>query len=119
MQSALKDLKKKTGELPPPLAVAKRELEGQIALASKKEDKGFDKLQAAVRGERTLRYNEPPSYPRPVAEALGRRALESGKLQIAEEAFRIALDQFPESAHARAGLAETLKREGKAVPAGL
>ena len=63
-------------------------------------------------------YTEPPSYPRPVSEALGRMALENGKLQIAEDAFRQALEQYPESHRALTGLAETLRREGKPVAAG-
>jgi len=62
-------------------------------------------------------YTEPPSYPRPVSEALGRMALENG-LQIAEDAFRQALEQYPESHRALTGLAETLRRAGKPVAAG-
>jgi len=45
-------------------------------------------------------------------------ALENGKLQIAEDAFRQALEQYPESHRALTGLAETLRREGKLVAAG-
>ena len=63
-------------------------------------------------------YTEPPSYPRPVSETLGRMPLENGKLQIAEDAFRQALEQYPESHRALTGLAETLRREGKPVAAG-
>jgi hypothetical protein len=51
--------------------------------------------------ERTLRYTEPPSYPRPVLEIVGRKAIEESKPEIAEKAFREALDQFPESSRAR------------------
>ena len=42
-------------------------------------------------------------------------AQENGKLQIAEDAFRQALEQYPESHRALTGLAETLRREGKLV----
>ena len=42
----------------------------------------------------------------------------SGKLQIAEDAFRQALEQYPESHRALTGLAETLCRAGKPVAAG-
>jgi Flp pilus assembly protein TadD len=65
-----------------------------------------------------MRYNEPPSYPRPVLQALGEKALANGKLKVAESAFREALDQYPESSHALAGLSATLKREGKPLSAG-
>jgi len=44
-------------------------------------------------------------------------ALENGKLQIAEDAFRQALEQYPES-HRALTVAETLRRAGKPVAAG-
>jgi tetratricopeptide (TPR) repeat protein len=119
MDAALKELKAKTKDIPMPLRVARQELDGQIEFAAGKVDKSLRTLQAAVRAERALRYTEPPSYPRPVAEDLGRKALEKGKLQIAEDAFRQALDQYPESRRATTGLAETLRRVGKPVDAGL
>ena len=46
-------------------------------------------------------------------------ALESGKLQIAEDAYKQALEQYPASSRAMMGLAETLRRAGKPVAAGL
>jgi tetratricopeptide (TPR) repeat protein len=119
MDAALGDLAKKTKtDVPKPLEAAREELDGHIALAAHNTAHGFETLQAAARMERALRYTEPPSYPRPVLEVLGRKALANGQLQIAESAFREALDQYPESSRAVAGLAETLKREGKAVPSG-
>ena len=72
-----------------------------------------------MKAERALRYTEPPSYPRPVSEALGRMALESGKLEIAEDAYKQALEQYPGSNRAMTGLAETLRKAGKPVAAGL
>ena len=119
MNEALRVLKAKTKDTPPALLAARLELDGQIAFAAGKVDKALRTLQSAVRAERALRYTEPPSYPRPVAEILGRKALDKGKLQIAEEAFRQALEQYPESERAVTGLAETLRREGKSIAAGL
>ena len=112
MDAALKNLKLKTKskDSPKPLLVARQELDGQIAFAAGKIDKSLATLQAAVRAERALLYTEPPSYPRPVAEALGRKALEKGRLRIAEDAFRQALEQYPEDQRAVSGLAETGKR---------
>ncbi|MEO7652187.1 MAG: hypothetical protein ABIZ80_17115 [Bryobacteraceae bacterium] len=118
MDASMKSLKEKTKELPKQIEVGRQELDAQIALASKKIDRSMKRMQAASVAERALRYNEPPSYPRPVAEALGRRALEQGKLAIAESAFRTALEQYPESGRAASGLAETLRREGKPIAAG-
>jgi len=118
MDKALRQLGKKTNSDPPrPLHVAREELKGQVAFAAGKADESFRILEAAARQERALRYNEPPSYPRPVLEALGRLALKSGRLELAESAFREALEQYPESPRARDGLAETLRREGKPVVA--
>ncbi len=94
----------KTGDTPPPLVVARQELDGHIAFAAGKIDQSFRTLQAAVRAERALMYTEPPSYPRPVAEALGRKALEKGKSEIAEDAFRQELEQYPEAQRALSGL---------------
>ncbi|MBI1791308.1 MAG: hypothetical protein HYR60_27590 [Acidobacteria bacterium] len=119
MDESLKQLQAKTGQTPEPLKVARRELDGQVALARKKAGRAMRILEAAMHSERALRYNEPPSYPRPVGLALGRAALAQGKLALAETAFRQALDRYPESVGARDGLAETLRREGKAVAAGL
>lgn len=88
----------------PSLLVAKTELQAQMALANgkwKRAQKGFDK---AIAAERSLRYNEPPNYPRPVAEGLGRAALRRKDSQTAERAFRIALEQYPADWHAEAGL---------------
>lgn len=118
MEVSLKELKAKTQDIPKPLLVARQELDGQIAFASRKFDKSFETLQAAMRAERALRYTEPPSYPRPVAEALGPMALSRGKLAIAEAAFRQGLEQYPESRRSLDGLAETMRRSGKPMAAG-
>jgi hypothetical protein len=76
-------------------------------------------LQAVVDQERAMRYNEPPSYPRPVAQALGELALKAGKAELAEAAFRQALEQYPEFGRAQAGLAKAARPEAKALAAGL
>jgi hypothetical protein len=59
--------------------------------------------------ERSLRYTEPPSYPRPVLEVLGQKALAAGRLELAETAFKDTLDQYPEYPRALAGLEKTKK----------
>jgi tetratricopeptide (TPR) repeat protein len=105
MDAALADYKEKTKEdAPPYLKVAREELQGQIAVAAGELERGIKLLQDAAKQERALRYNEPPHYPRPVLEALGRLALRHGRTSLAESSFRGALDQYPESSHALAGL---------------
>lgn len=99
----------------PSLLVAKTELQAQLALASgnwKRAQKRFEKAMAA---ERSLRYNEPPNYPRPVAEPLGRAALRQKETQLAERAFRIALEQYPADWHAQNGLQALAGREVRAA----
>jgi tetratricopeptide (TPR) repeat protein len=119
METALKDLEKATGQVPPPLNVARAELGGHIAFARGKVDRSLQLLEAAVKQERSLRYNEPPSYPRPVAQVLGQFALKAGKPAIAEAAFKQALEQYPEFGRASAGLAEAQRAAAKSISAKL
>jgi tetratricopeptide (TPR) repeat protein len=112
LRAALRDLAVKTKRpTPEPLRVAGQELNGHIALASNKIDKGLGILQRTARLERSLRYSEPPSYPRPVLPVLGQAALQNGRLSLAESAFREALEQLPESARALRGLEQALRQE--------
>src|SRR5439155_22502846 len=105
-------------ELPGYLRVARKELEGQIAWAALHRTKSLALLQQAARMERALRYTEPPTYRRPVSEVVRRKAIEDGRPQMAEAAFRDALDEFPESRRALAGLADAQRREGKSRGSG-
>ncbi len=105
METALAELKKVVREgTAEPVEVAVQDLEGHILLASGKLDQSLKVLRKAADRERSLRYNEPPSYPRPVLVAIGNAALANGKLDLAERTFREALEQYPGSAGALAGL---------------
>jgi thiosulfate/3-mercaptopyruvate sulfurtransferase len=117
MARAMKDLKKAIDQIPPPLAVAQAELDGHIAFAAGKTDRSLATLETAVKQERALRYNEPPSYPRPVAQVLGQFALKAGKPELAEAAFRQALQQYPGFGRASAGLTEVARLTGKSLAA--
>ena len=99
-----------------PLVVAQLELKAHLAGNAGKK---IQLLERAARDERALRYTEPTSYPRPVLEVLGQVALKAGKAQIAERAFRDALEQYPESAGAKAGLRAALRSQNRPVEAGL
>ena len=103
------------GSPSPQLAVAKMELEAQLELRSGRAAKGLDLLERAANLELRLRYNEPPSYPRPVWEALGQSAMEWRDFARAESAFRRALQQNPASAAAQKGLAAALQQ--RSLPA--
>jgi len=116
MEAALKQLKDKTkNPTPAHFKVAKEELKGQVAIASNKAERGLKILQAASRKERSLRYSEPTSYPRPVIDVLAQAALRSGKLELAKTCFQEALEQNPSSPRAERGLAETVSRIEKGV----
>lgn len=112
MDAALKDFRVKVKQEPPaPLSVARDELKGQLA---RKIDTRLVLLDRAASRERALRYNEPPNYPRPIAEVIGQLALRHNKPQVAERAFRQALEQYPESALARTGLRAAVSRQNPA-----
>ncbi len=96
---------------PPELQVARRELAGQLALAQGQLGRGLKLLDSASKAERKLTYTEPPFYPRPVAEALGQEALKNDKIDMAEKAFRIALNQYPGDSHAQNGLKAALQTD--------
>jgi tetratricopeptide (TPR) repeat protein len=88
----------------PTLYVARTELDAQLALAGGNWGKARKMFEKAIAAERSLRYNEPPNYPRPAAEALGQAAMRKGDSRTAERAFRVALEQFPSDWHAESGL---------------
>ncbi|MBV8895395.1 MAG: hypothetical protein JO051_02710 [Acidobacteriaceae bacterium] len=92
--------------VPDPLRVARMELDGHVKGSLKK-------LEAAAQAELHMTYTEPPYYPRPVLEALGQRALDSGKPAVAEDAFRRALAQYPGSYRAQSGLRAALEKQNK------
>jgi tetratricopeptide (TPR) repeat protein len=90
--------------VPAELRVARLELAGHVLAARGKTDQALAKLTKLVERERALIYSEPPYYPRPVSESIGRIALEKGKLDLAEQAWKTALEQFPASVIAKRGL---------------
>jgi tetratricopeptide (TPR) repeat protein len=100
---------------PAPLAIARAELKAHLERSA---DKRVRLLEQAARREMALRYNEPPQYPRPVNEALGAFALSQGKNEVAARAYRAALEQYPDSVHAKRGLRAAAERSGKALEAG-
>lgn len=98
----------------PALRVAQQELKAHLAGNANRKLQQLDK---AARAELALRYNEPTSYPRPVFEVLGQVAMKEGRTDVAERAFRQALEQYPESVGAKAGLRAALEKQGRAVEA--
>lgn len=98
MRQAQQAFATKVGKAAPrEFVIGMEDLQGHIHIAEGNAARGLEVLEAASADERALRYNEPPIYPRPIAEAWGLAAQRAGKPLIAERAFRIALEQMPES----------------------
>ena len=116
LEAAMKEFATKLDKpAPPPLKVALEELSGQIAIAEKHADKGLKLLAEAGAHERALRYTEPPSYPRPVLDALGKRATAAGKPDIALAAWHDALEQTPGDPRAQKGLSSSTPRAASGI----
>lgn len=96
---------------PAELQVARQELSGHLEIAEGHIDGGLKQLENASKAERKLTYTEPPYYPRPVAEATGHAALKAHRPDIAERAFRTALEQYPSDSHAESGLRAAIARD--------
>lgn len=112
MKKSLKQYRKAGGRVPAQLEAARVELEGQIQAHGNKPTKGVEKMWQAARMEAALEYSEPPIYPRPVLEALGRIAQASGLAEEARRAFQQALVANPGSLVARRGLEARLQAPG-------
>lgn len=108
---------KQIGSVPPALNVASIELEGYIDLKSGKSGSGLELLKKAVQMEDALIYTEPPAYPRPVRELLGKALLTSKDFKAAEDTYRQALAKEPTSGRAAWGLATALDGQGKKADA--
>jgi hypothetical protein len=104
---------------PREFAVALQDVQGFLLLAQGNRKRAWKVLQMASEAERALRYNEPPIYPRPIAEAWGQAAQRAGDRRVAEKAFRIALHELPESRIPLEGLRQlSSRRQDAGVPGG-
>lgn len=116
MRAALLDYETKNKtKYPKELGVAEQELFGHITLASGKVGRGLKILSEVSLAERSLRYNEPPYYPRPVAIAWADAAQKAGKNKEAAKAYRIALEELPGMERAERGLKQLLTKSGKST----
>jgi len=105
MDAALREYKSKV-KMPVPdvLEIARLELEGRLKIMQGNKAAGLAKMSEAAEREVHLVYTEPPYYPRPVLEVLGEEQLKSGRTEEAAATFKRALQQYPESHRAMAGL---------------
>ncbi len=99
------------------LGIAHTELEATIATRRGDKKKAWELFRQAAASEVALLYTEPPSYPRPVAEAWGNAALVRRDYATAEKAYREALTREPGGGRAYFGLASALKGQGRQLDA--
>lgn len=117
MQKSLEELKAATKSIPDQLDVARTELEGYVEVKSGKNNRGLELMRKAAQMEGALIYTEPPSYPRPVQESLGKTLLTARDFKGAEAVYREALAKEPRSGRALWGIASALEGQGKKAEA--
>ena len=96
------------------LAVAPLELEGRILLADGRSDEALALLRKALEREKAIGYSEPPLYPHPMEEVLGRALLDLRRWADAGAMFDAALTRDPGSGRALYGLAKAQEGAGRA-----
>jgi tetratricopeptide (TPR) repeat protein len=94
--------------------IASNVLDASIARARGDVDGAVRWLEAAAQMEDKLNYDEPPDWYIPSREPLGAVLLAAGRAPEAEAVFREDLLRHPRNPRSLFGLAECLKREGKA-----
>jgi len=95
------------------LEVARRMLEGKIALARHEKPSAYQLFQKALAADDAIVYNEPPDWDLPSRELYGGALLMNGDNAEAENVFRSELKKHPQNGRALFGLSESLKRQGK------
>jgi tetratricopeptide (TPR) repeat protein len=101
------------------LEVARAFTEGELQYRHGHFDRAFGFLREAVRREEALHYDEPADWITPVRHALGallleRSAKDAALLPEAEAVYREDLRRHPENGWSLHGLAECLRRSGRA-----
>ncbi len=102
--------------LSPPAAVLEigaKTLAGEIAARRGQYDRALLLLEAAVRLQDSLAYNEPPDWFYPVRQSLGAVLLEAGRPREAEVVYWEDLRRRPENGWSLFGLAQSLRAQGQ------
>jgi tetratricopeptide (TPR) repeat protein len=93
------------------LKIAYDVLQGEIAAKKKNYKRAIEHLTNAVKQEKFLLYDEPPTWFYPVRHNLGAVLMEAGKYKDAEKVYRDDLEEFPENGWALFGLIQALKMQ--------
>jgi hypothetical protein len=91
-------------------AIARKVLEGVVAISRNERAKGFAALEEAVKLEDKLIYTEPKDWPLPSRQFLGAYLLRSGKPALAEKVYR---EDLVFNGWSLVGLSQSLKAQRK------
>jgi tetratricopeptide (TPR) repeat protein len=95
------------------LGIAKAHLAGEMAARAGRTDEAVIQLNAAIKGEDALVYEEPPAWFMPLRQRLGAILLAAGRPVRAEKVFRADLVRRPENGWSLHGLAQSLRAQNK------
>ncbi|MGH7945948.1 MAG: hypothetical protein ACREH8_22260 [Opitutaceae bacterium] len=101
------------------LSVAHHLAHAGVAGARGDNEKMITKLRTAVEAEHALPYMEPAFWIYPTRQTLGAALLKLGRAAEAEAEFRADLGEFPRNGWSLFGLAESLRKQGKADAAAM
>jgi tetratricopeptide (TPR) repeat protein len=94
------------------LAIARLSIEARTAMALGDTQRAVTRFAEAATLQDALPYTEPPYWYYPVRQSLGAALLKAGRLDEAEEQFRLALRRAPNNGWSHYGLAELAKARG-------
>ncbi len=101
------------------LRIAELVLIAELARARGDFESAISNLERAVRYEDSLAYNEPPDWPQPVRQRLGRALLDAGRPNEAEAVYWEDLRRNRDNGWALRGLQRALEAQGKAETSSL
>lgn len=99
------------------LTIARELLAGEMAARGGRTDEAVTRLRAAVQAEDELNYNEPSDWYYPTRQHLGAALLAAGRAADAQAVYEEDLRRNPGNGWALAGLAASLRRQGKTADA--
>lgn len=108
---------KNVNPLPMLLGIAVHLLRGEIALAAGDTASALAQMEKAVALEDSLEEDEPPAWYAPTRHHLGAALLAAGQAAAAEQAYREDLKRYPDNGWSLAGLAHSLRRQGRLADA--
>ena len=99
------------------LAIARSQLEGELAAAEGDVPAAIASLEDAVERQDALPYMEPPPWYFPTRQALGAVLLDAKRDETAEQVYRTDLEKYPRNGWSLFGLASSLRAQGKRAEA--